>query len=140
MTDSELRELDAQIAVEVFGDTLVKVHKQKSDPLEVMRKTRRGELGIFNRFFLEDGTKLYCGRPFAPEKIECYSTDIRAAWEVVEKLTGGMIQFRLERTNSGRTYAKFVDCHEPETVTGRSADTAPLAICLAALDAVRTAQ
>jgi hypothetical protein len=66
-----------------------------------------------------------------------YSGDIAAAWQVVEKLTGGMVQFRLERTASGRTYAKFVDCTWPAClVGGASATAAPHAICKAALLAV----
>jgi hypothetical protein len=63
-----------------------------------------------------------------------YSTDIAAAWEVVEKLG---IQFYLHcdlRRGSAGDWMVFdsaasVDCCEPLA----TAETAPLAICLAAL-------
>lgn len=65
------------------------------------------------------------------------SISLLDAWEVVEKLTGGMIQFRLEKTESGWVYAKFVDCTgRPHVRGGASAKETPLAICRAALLAV----
>lgn len=67
-----------------------------------------------------------------------YSTDIAAAWGVIEKLAIHMIQFRLEQTGSGITFAKFFDCtiDMQKVIGGAHADTAPLAICRAALKAV----
>lgn len=55
-----------------------------------------------------------------------YSTDIDAAWEVVEKLAG---TFRLE-------YEKYSDWDCELGLGSAHAKTAPLAICLAALKAV----
>lgn len=67
-------------------------------------------------------------------EIPHYSTDIAAAWEVVEKL-GHKFQMFLN-TRGKWTEADFV--HWPDNLKGyvaASADTAPLAICLAALKA-----
>lgn len=57
------------------------------------------------------------------------SQDIADAWEVVEHMAPR--ELRLGRMESGRYYANFG--HQPINAT---ADTAPLAICLAALSAV----
>lgn len=57
------------------------------------------------------------------------SRDIRAAWEVVEKLQGGL-RFELRRRPDGGFWAYFGEELSAE------ADTAPHAICLAALKAV----
>lgn len=65
-----------------------------------------------------------------------YSDNIAAAWEVVEKLDNrnvvakemGVLRFTINRYDDGYT-ARFFS-------VGATADTAPLAICLAALQAV----
>ena len=65
----------------------------------------------------------------------CYfSTSIPGMWKIIDKMTGGMVQFRLEKTSSvnWRYYAKFVDCAD-QIIYGASADTAPLAVCRAAM-------
>ena len=59
------------------------------------------------------------------EKVPFYSVDIDAAWDVVEKIG---TSFTLERYN--RWYVEFGDRYSA------AADTAPHAICLAALKAV----
>lgn len=68
-----------------------------------------------------DGAMVY---PFVPE----YSTDIAAAWQVVEKLTEG--EFHLSRCYGGGWECEL---GAPYISFG---ETAPLAICLAALEAV----
>jgi len=57
-----------------------------------------------------------------------YSTDIAAAWEVVEKIGGGHTVIRY-RDGSYR-------CIHERTMDAASAETAPLAICRAALKLV----
>lgn len=65
-----------------------------------------------------------------------FSTDIAAAWEVVEK----MKSFQLNLSNGNGYWACFFKDNTkngewscPTTITYESAETAPLAICLAAL-------
>jgi hypothetical protein len=70
-----------------------------------------------------------------------YSTDIAAAWEVVEKVSGPGLAFELVDVGSfnpgytelPRWCASFGDGN---VVIAEEADTAPHAICLAALKAV----
>lgn len=58
-----------------------------------------------------------------------YSTSIAHAWEVVERMAPR--EMRMGRTEAGRYYVNFD--HQPMNAV---ADTAPLAICRAALKAV----
>jgi len=66
--------------------------------------------------------------------IQDWSTDIKAAWEVVEKLRGKDIYMRMEEFSSGwRVEFAYSD----ENTLGMSnRKPAPMAICLAALEAV----
>lgn len=99
MTPTELRELDAWIHGNVMGLTL--------DPA----------LGRFN-----------CAGKYVPGDCPRYSTDIAAAWEVVEKMR--------ERRESVFEMARPVGsgylCNFIFNGTKEFGDTAPLAICLAA--------
>jgi len=70
-----------------------------------------------------------------------YSTDIAAAWEVVEKLQPNLYLSLTVEQHEGRQYAtagftgdRWVD---PTQHFEAEAETAPLAICLAAVEAVR---
>jgi hypothetical protein len=67
-----------------------------------------------------------------------YSTDIAAAWEVVEKLTADH-EFRFQADYYG-PFVQFIRYAEDKNGDhpdySSSADTAPHAICLAALKAV----
>lgn len=76
------------------------------------------------------------GAPY-PECPRHYSTDIAAAWEVVEKDDGWGHDWRVKRwVSSSKPYS----CTAERTADGQNfyaeAETAPLAICLAALKAV----
>jgi len=62
------------------------------------------------------------------------STDIAAAWEVVEKLDDGNLIFSLLRYGAGWRVGFMDDGNMRGSASG---DTAPLAICRAALKAVR---
>jgi hypothetical protein len=77
-----------------------------------------------------------------PYECKSYSTDIAAAWEVVEKLT--QFKFKLDQDGFSSWNAFFLEeqeqddgpaWHEDIEYEG-NADTAPHAICLAALKAV----
>jgi hypothetical protein len=61
-----------------------------------------------------------------------YSTEIDAAWQVIEAMQAYCCDFTLEKAGSA-WYAEFI-------VGSAGADTAPLAICLAALAAVEGAE
>ena len=63
-----------------------------------------------------------------------YSTNIAAAWEVVEKLKSNDYRFHLDSLGSFH-FCFFI--HEVYETTGKAdANTAPLAICLAAKKAM----
>lgn len=64
-----------------------------------------------------------------------YSTDIAAAWLLVDKLTGPKVNLILERDWDGVYYSRFSSAGASDE-DFCSADTAPLAICRAALKAV----
>ncbi len=83
------------------------------------------------------------GQEAKPCEAPSYSTDIAAAWKVVEKLQeynpfweeDGWLSFQLSPAvgvNSKEWYANFGD-----STTGAYGKTAPHAICLAALEAVQ---
>lgn len=68
-----------------------------------------------------------------------YSTDIAAAWQVVEKLRQDRLY--IEIVSEAEYFRCEVNHYTPAAYqfkTEQHADTAPLAICLAALEAVRT--
>lgn len=65
---------------------------------------------------------------------EPYSTDIAAAWTVVEKLGGAIFAFGISQISQGKMFcATVTDCKTGKHVSVGSADTAPHAICLAAI-------
>ncbi len=72
-----------------------------------------------------------------------YSTEIAAAWQVVEKLKSQLWMLSLHDHGGGQWFAGFAE-HDGRYMTNREAacriaDSAPLAICLAALEARRKA-
>jgi len=129
------RELDALVAEKVMGCKWGEFHNTPDEPgrwedhkflvdpdgnkVAVRWKTKN--------LLTWDMCHYWPSRPLRP-----YSTDIAAAWEVVEKfISEGVSIYRDDRQPSkGKWYALFGDgC-------GVEADTVPLAICLAALKAV----
>lgn len=76
------------------------------------------------------------GRPHSQCPVEHYSSDIAAAWEVVEKLTDqSKPHFELSKGYEGWWHVGF-DLDRPFKRVIAKADTAPLAICLAALKSI----
>lgn len=108
------REIDRAIAVSVMGLDLMKYKKSDGCPT--------------------------CGYTGFYDYPKQYSEDISAAWEVVRKITdggclivlnGGAVEWECEITkNDGRFLI------ESDTVVTARADTAPMAICKAALRSV----
>ena len=73
------------------------------------------------------------GNWISKENIPHYSTDIAAAWQVVDKMTGKNLGWKLYNTTDNN-----IGCHfevKPNSGEGvwATADTAPRAICKAAL-------
>lgn len=112
------RELDALVAEKVMGESWCQLMKDGEATSETgPRKCLCGAIGY----------------PY--EHHRPYSTDIAAAWEVVEKI-GLFTDKQLVLAHDGQNW---IICEEV-TPAGcqmilASADTAPLAICLAALNA-----
>lgn len=94
------REIDAKVAMHIFG-------------------TPRGKI-----FYMAEG------REWITTRLPHYSTDISAAWKIIERLQLAILPqhtagYRVDsRTNTQLPYVEAW------------ADTAPMAICLAALKAV----
>lgn len=113
------RELDALVAEKVFGATTI--------PDAWGSPMRPGTC------WTSDPTGHYTGRAVVTGvPIPYYSTDIAAAWTVVEKMPG---HFDLWQEHGGLWAARFL---QGPTVIGetRRIESAPLAICLAALKVI----
>ena len=120
MKELSNRELDALVAEKVFNIKVVKLNIVGED-ISFIDKTK-DELGIE-----------------AYRQIPCYSTDISAAWEITTKFDQVNVS-----TNSGAGahcvvwivgYTKDEDGVPDMFTYDACADTAPKAICLAALKA-----
>jgi len=120
MTHTQSRELDAEVAEKVMG---IKVDYYDDAKTKPCYELDGGHMGV-------DDVPL----PF-------YSTDTEAAMEVVEKLRADEVNFSLGNGYDGDNYrAWFSERIHPRN-SGKcwdaDAPTAPLAICLAALKAVK---
>ena len=114
------QELDALIAEKVFG-----------------RRSISRTVSVRSHFGNLDKTVTYLenGREVPP-----YSTDIAAAWLVVEKLENQgwhLILNNLGQPHSGKWSAQFTDVFGRVQVYGE-AETSPHAICLAALKTIKS--
>jgi hypothetical protein len=65
-----------------------------------------------------------------------YSTDIAAAWEVVEKMSGGAKDNVVIMRTGDQWGCRFRDIESPEKPEFSQAQTAPMAICISALKSV----
>lgn len=122
------RELDALIAEKVMGLSLAH-----------MPDARDSKSGVIVSEISDSDVYFWDGRERDWSPIPNYSTDVAAAWEVVEKFKSKKIEFALIRDVSiwqasfqwNDSFPYHWDCIE--WVDG---ETAPHAICLAALKAV----
>lgn len=116
------RELDTEVALKVMGlQFVIKVYEPGSldmRPGSVNYKFRHESQG----WRTPDGELL--------DELPYYSTDIAAAWEVVEKLD--LLSTLLLQKNSSGVWGVWNE----DTGQVHFGDTAPHAICLAALKAV----
>lgn len=120
-------ELDALVAEQVMGWTL-------GEPEYVMGYLSHG--GSMMRLW--KGPGIPTAKGILPGQLDWHpSTDIAAAWAVVEKLRGGFLWL-----DSGNELFRAAFWKGPDNggqVCECSAETAPLAICLAALKSVSVA-
>lgn len=120
------RELDFEIAIKVMGWTRDNYGDWDYKGSQAWRRNDYGEHSFFHEEFNPGA------HPFPPH----YSTSIEAAWEVVELLRSKEIFLVLDNCEFEQAYeAEFTDFYETHRCSTRS-DTAPHAICLAALKAV----
>jgi hypothetical protein len=149
------RELDALVAEKVMGWTGKKIVYGWSDrvkrlyPLLVF--TEGGSyVGDFGPFVDEEGNKIQYGKPHRVYHAPPYSTDIKAAWEVAEMMRKKPVCYL------GEEYGAFIadtiniyqccsskwtcligtTANDDDPEFEAHAETAPLAICHAALKAV----
>lgn len=110
------REMDIAVAEMLTGQSRLEC---RQDPMN-----RNGE------------PQFHWGYPHGHDFAPAYSTDIGAAWAILDKLTLPSIK----QLPDGRWQVVCLVRREPELVTASaSADTAPMAICLVALNASRAA-
>lgn len=111
------RELDALVEQELFGNNLVWINEQPYTRQYVDQR-RIDSIGM-------------CADGNVPR----YSTDIKAAWEVVEKLKLlERFSLTLQQLSPTNTAWTLSDLRDGEPIAW--SETAPHAICLAALKAV----
>ena len=127
------RELDARVAVEVMGATWQRIENYPGGAADVLRPPNA--VGQFVAIWVE--RRCSDGRTIYPAGLPAYSTDIAAAWEVVEatiKRTRWRFQcgYGAGITGVPRWWAFFGD---PGEASGADDHSLPLAICLAALAA-----
>ena len=125
MTDEELRKLDAQIAIEIMGFVPREVRPRGCvETVTVYSGNPVFTDGLWSKVDLIH----YC----SPLR---YSTDIAAAWQVVEKITENPLwDFFL----AVRPHLATAHFHDGNAVDFEEMDeSVPVAICLAALKAVR---
>jgi hypothetical protein len=131
----ELRDMNAGPQLDLLVAEKVMGWVKETDPNEL----KRLEIGL-----IPDDRRRWLKRPgggwryFAP----AYSIDIAAAWQVIEKMLAMDIGIKVSRMPNNEMwhstlYVKDEDGKYMATCEDRfEADTAPLAICMAALKAV----
>lgn len=136
----EGRELDAVIAEKVIGLPV-------KDYRPTMRRPFFSWCGEYTDISFAPNDEAYIvvddkGKAGCPQvrRIPNFSTDIAYAWQVVEKLQTmfSLVSVAWDCHSGGWDVALSADSEVAENVTVGTAATAPLAICLAALEAVRT--
>lgn len=122
MTDVAGRELDVLIAEKVMGWTWYKTGRGA----RMLCEPHHGQLA--------DGSEPIAN--LATFSVPLYSSDIAAAWSIVEKMQELGWTFAIELFEDNGNYsAYFKNTQNRDRYVG-NADTAPLAICLAALKAL----
>jgi hypothetical protein len=132
------REMDKLIAEQVMGISMYHYDKGHPDNCYFMLLDADGDPVLFAPRFRDAERKTEAE---AWQDCPCYSTDIAAAWQVVEKLTAD------GWGHKHHVYSKYAEMpgwqwtfmqsgKGPNSISGAEAETAPLAICRAALLAI----
>jgi len=127
------RGMDAFMAEEVMGWTgkfLCRPKKNEGEWCTAFMNQPENGLGSFNRFYKEDGSKVYCGEPHRVYFPHWWSKSIASAWEVLHlgHPCGWFDGYYLLRHGPGYAIARLSTHHVIV-----AAPTAPLAICFGAL-------
>jgi hypothetical protein len=136
------RGLDAEVAEKIFGWQWATLNPAIYTVLTGNRFLRPpGNLGVA---FVPCGESLPLDERYF-DAVPSYSTDIKTAWEVVEKMLSQGWHFNLEcEPESGESpcamFYRGRDSYGERDAHSMSATTAPLAICLAALKATTDAK
>jgi len=140
MTDGELRELDREVAVKVFGVVPRDVRAKGSTDTVTTYTTN---LSAVDGFWTAGSLRLYYDA--LP-----YSSDIAAAWRVVDRLTEWpYVKVRLGSSYWHGDYCTVIapdpsqrddDCPVVRDAIDVWGESAPVAICRAALEAVKQSE
>jgi len=131
------RELDAQIAVTLFGYRWVEISIQGDPPIAALLSQSIAEPRLKSypdsfKLAKSDTKRAGDWDSFMPH----FSTSIVDAWQVVDRMYQDFESFSLVRRRDGLWMANF---HNPHEGTGSGCgigQNAPCAICKAALEAV----
>ena len=149
MTEPEIlelpaREMDALAAESLFSFAeRVRARYMKNEgDFRILFKVapERGAKVVYNRLYTDEGEKVYCGRPYIVYSCERYTTNISAAWQIVERMQelGYLLDLRIGPKESTAKF--FTLDHECAMVVlsefARSHEDPKLAVILAALDAM----
>lgn len=131
------RELDALVAEKIFG-SLWRAYRSDDEEKSVIRLFAPSRADYCEEIQYKNQWGTSSGfYPTDYPDLPAYSTDIAAAWEVVEKVgTGWLYLSLLQDSDKVAGYWRAAFHRLKETPQLVDADTAPLAICLAALKAV----
>jgi hypothetical protein len=131
------RELDALVAEKVMGYVW-----SRSETAPAGWDGPNGDLLAPWRWLIQAGSPRYApvtgGESRFINNVPKFSTDVEAAWTAVEKLVASHMKIGLTDRPDGK-WGFWIcrDCGQPEETTFfETGDTAPEAICLAALKAV----
>lgn len=126
------RELDALVAEKVMGMTFELVGVPLGVPSDMQYSK---ELAITQDGKLEMIQYIPGGMGINP--VPRFSTDIAAAWLVVDRIMAQFTQWQpyFQLRTCGTFYTAVFDSDEMNNPVTEDGDTAPLAICLAALKA-----
>lgn len=134
-------ETNARVAVEVMGLELESRDShtwgKQVDVADYHLGRACGHCGDFWLECCDPEPETPCETP-----VRSYGTDIRAAWEVVEKMASDGWTLDLQWKGEGREFSHTAEAYFSRWVDAdpqghhATADTAPMAICLAALQAV----
>jgi len=128
MTDDELRALDREVAVKMFGVVPRDVRiKGSTNTVRVLTVSQSAEDGLWD----ERELRTLFGVPG-------YSANIGSAWRVVERMRE--LGWRLSLTDLAGDWTAIFAHNGEKRMRTAAAPSAPVAICRAALEAVKQSE